>query len=248
MALSFEKQNSTETLPDVPPLEIVSLEPQLEEVPTPHLVAGIKKHHSAAKEEELVKMVAAFKESAGQSGTLNRERFQLILKKMGAFGLQIAGTPFENYLFELLDQDQNSSIDVGEFLEGMTILLFGTPEEKLKLTFAAYDSTKTGKLYEADMCRVFQSAWMAGLASLIESERLEGSKTKETWEQLVQFSFDLAAKFAKKAMAKLDSKHRGYLTFNEFKLFAEYDPKITTSINGFSMQVPVTLLSVAKRK
>ena len=46
---------------------------------------------------------------------------------------------FASRFFEILDQDKEGSIDLEEFLQGMQMLMTGSPERKLRFLFDVYD-------------------------------------------------------------------------------------------------------------
>lgn len=63
---------------------------------------------------------------------LNKEKFRAGLGKLEACGLRnLEDSPFVERLFTLLDTDKNGTVDLQEFVSGLSLLCKGTPEEKL---------------------------------------------------------------------------------------------------------------------
>ena len=83
-----------------------------------------------------------FIDAVGPDKQLSKETFKICCKKLEPLGVRIADTPFEDRLFALLDKDNSGTIDVSEFLTGMAVIVKGTPEDKLWLTFKGMKETK----------------------------------------------------------------------------------------------------------
>jgi neuronal calcium sensor len=186
-----------------------------------------------------------FRDAAGQNGELDKKTFEASLKKLEAMGLRLADTPFADRLFELLDKDNSGTIDVSEFLSGMAVVVRGSTEEKLWLTFRAYDLDGDGYISQSELVTLFKQAWLNGLNTLMASEEMQGDETTDEAERDIdEFSTELAEKFAKQAFLRLDKNQDGKLSFDEFKEFAAQDPKITTTLNGFQKETRITLMAV----
>jgi hypothetical protein len=72
---------------------------------------------------------------------LDRETFKKGLGKLEACGLKnLDDSPFVERLFTLLDVNHDGSVDLQEFITGLSLLCKGTVEEKLecKHTFVLY--------------------------------------------------------------------------------------------------------------
>mmetsp|Transcript_16099 Transcript_16099/g.24057 ORF Transcript_16099/g.24057 Transcript_16099/m.24057 type:complete len:244 (-) Transcript_16099:90-821(-) len=183
-----------------------------------------------------------FQQVADKTGELNEEQFQQGLKKMETLGLKLANTPFSSRLFRMLDKDNSGSIDVAEFISGMAVIVQGNQEDKLKLTFKAYDANGDGYIDQDELQVMFKSAWLSGFQFLRESHDIDEADGNK--QEVEDFSNDLAAKFAKQAFLTLDKDKDGKLTFEEFMKFAAQDPKITTTLNGFQAETRVSLVGV----
>lgn len=199
------------------------------------------------EKEKIDEFLATFKEAVGPEKQLNREAFSRCCKHLEKLGLRIADTPFEERLFCLLDKDKSGSIDAQEFLEGMAVIVKGTPEEKLRLTFRAYDLNGDDQISKEELVEIFKQAWLTGLCVLLSTNEMgedEDSKAK-TAKEMEDFSHELSQKFAEKAFSHLDKNNDGFLSFEEFKEFAQQDPKITTTLNGFKKEIRITLMALS---
>ena len=95
------------------------------------------------------------------------------------------------------------------------------------------------------MVQIFKQAWLAGLCTLMQTGDVDEDGGDETAKDIEEFSTELAEKFSEKAFSHLDENNDGYLSFEEFKKFAQQDPKITTTLNGFQKEIRITLMSLS---
>ena len=166
-------------------------------------------------------------------------------------GLKISETPFHQRMFDLFDKDKDNLISLSEFLSGMAVLINGTEEERLYLTFKAFDFNGNEIIDIAELKSIFKQAWLTGLFQLVAEDDFGDLKTGEreqTSKEMDDYADELATKFAEKAFATLDVDHSGGLTFDEFKSFAQQSPKITTQVNGMSKEIAITLMHSASDK
>lgn len=72
--------------------------------------------------------------SNGGETALDKETFKKGLKKLEACGLKsnIENTPFADRLFHLLDINGDGTVDLSEFVCGLSMLCKGSVEEKLE--------------------------------------------------------------------------------------------------------------------
>lgn len=75
--------------------------------------------------------------SNGGKESLDKETFKKGLNKLEACGLKnnIDNTPFADRLFHLLDINGDGSVDLSEFVCGLSMLCKGSVEEKLECMF-----------------------------------------------------------------------------------------------------------------
>jgi len=175
--------------------------------------------------------------SQGGKSPLDRETFRKGLGMLEAAGLKnLDDSPFVERLFTLLDTNGDGTVDLAEFVTGLSLLCKGTPEEKLALSFKAYDLDGNGYISKAELALMFKSAWIAGFRALCATHGNE----ELTMEDLNEFSEEMATLFAANAFDTLDTNGDGQLSFEEFKEFALAEPKITATLNGFKKEVNIT--------
>ncbi|EGC30631.1 hypothetical protein DICPUDRAFT_58183 [Dictyostelium purpureum] len=186
---------------------------------------------------EAKKLFEVFSElSNGGKVPLNRQQFKDGLSKLEQCGLKnLDNTPFGDRLFDLLDTNKDGSVDLQEFISGLSILCKGSVEEKLELSFKAYDLDGNGYITKSELSQMFQQAWISGFKALSYQTNEEVNK-----DDLNNFSEEMAQIFADGAFSSLDVNGDGKLSFNEFKQFAMSHPKITATLNGSKKDVPIT--------
>jgi len=175
--------------------------------------------------------------SSGGKEPLSKETFRIGLGKLEACGLKnLDDSPFVDRLFHLLDTNNDGTVDLHEFVSGLSLLCKGTVEEKLELSFKAYDLDGNGYIEKEELASMFKSAWMAGFRALSAAH----GNQELSFEDLNEFSEEMANLFAANAFDTLDTNGDGQLSFEEFKEFALAEPKITATLNGFKKEVSIT--------
>jgi len=170
-------------------------------------------------------------------GKLDRNNFFASLSKLEQAGLKnLNDTPFGDRLFEMLDLNKDGVVDLQEFISGLSFLCKGTVEEKLELSFKAYDLDGNGYITKSELGTMFKHAWIAGFKALCTTTGNE----ELSMEDLHQFAEEMANLFADNAFETLDTNGDGKLSFEEFKEFAMAEPKITATLNGFKKEVVIT--------
>jgi len=203
----------------------------------PDLVKNLQEQTNFDK-VEVKKLYETFVElSNGGKEALDKETFKKGLTKLEACGLKnIENTPFADRLFHLLDVNGDGSVDLSEFVCGLSMLCKGSVEEKLELSFKAYDLDGNGFISKDELALMFKSAWIAGFRALCASHGNE----ELSMDDLNEFSEEMATLFADNAFDTLDTNGDGQLSFDEFKEFALAEPKITATLNGFKKEVNIT--------
>ncbi|KYQ89745.1 calcium-binding protein [Tieghemostelium lacteum] len=186
---------------------------------------------------EATKLYEVFYElSQGGKIPLNREQFKQGLTKLESCGLKnLDNTPFSDRLFELLDVNKDNTVDLQEFVGGLSILCKGSVEEKLELSFKAYDLDGNGYITKNELSQMFQQAWISGFKALSIQTNEDVNR-----DDLNNFSEEMAQIFAEGAFSSLDINGDGKLSLSEFKQFALSHPKITATLNGSKKDVPIT--------
>eukprot|EP01102_Stenamoeba_stenopodia_P009601 TRINITY_DN2845_c0_g1_i2.p1 TRINITY_DN2845_c0_g1~~TRINITY_DN2845_c0_g1_i2.p1 ORF type:complete len:232 (-),score=60.02 TRINITY_DN2845_c0_g1_i2:87-782(-) len=175
--------------------------------------------------------------SLNPEGKVDKETFKKGLIKLESAGLKnLQDTPFSDRLFHLLDSNNDGTVDLGEFVCGLSMLCKGTVEEKLELSFKAYDLDGNGYISKDELGAMFKSAWISGFKAL---STIHGNQDL-SMEDLNEFSEEMATLFADNAFETLDTNGDGKLSFEEFKEFALAEPKITATLNGFKKEVSIT--------
>lgn len=204
----------------------------------PELVRNLQEQTNFDK-VEVKKLYQTFMElSNGGKESLDKETFKKGLSKLEACGLKnnIENTPFADRLFHLLDINCDGTVDLSEFVCGLSMLCKGSVEEKLELSFKAYDIDGNGFISKDELALMFKSAWIAGFRALCATHGNE----ELSMEDLNEFSEEMATLFADNAFDTLDTNGDGQLSFEEFKEFALAEPKITATLNGFKKEVNIT--------
>jgi len=192
-------------------------------------------------EVEVSKLYEVFFElSDGGKVALSLATFKLGLERLCQCGLQLnrnlEETPFGERLFQLLDTNQDGSVDLQEFVCGLSLLCKGSVEEKLEFSFKAYDIDGNGFISKDELAQMFKRAWISGFRALCSTHGNE----ELSMEDLNEFSEEMATLFADNAFDTLDTNGDGQLSFEEFKEFALAEPKITATLNGFKKEVAIT--------
>jgi len=192
-------------------------------------------HFSQVEVQDLYK---TFTELSAPKMQCDRELFKQCLIKLEPHGFKPPkDTPFGDRLFELLDVNNDGVVDLSEFICGLSILCKGTPEEKLKLSFKAYDLDGNGFISEEELTSMFKSAWLSGFKALTSQHG--GSEIN--FEELEEFSSSMAQNFAHSAFQTLDVDGDGKLSLEEFTNFGLAQPKITATLNGFKHDINIVL-------
>lgn len=212
-----------------------------------HIVILISKKNQVG-DHGIDTLVEAFAKASDDTHNLSRAQFHEACLRLKKAGLKVTETPFEDRLFAMFDKDGDGQVNLTEFLCGMAVLIKGSEEERLYLTFRAFDLNGDNSIDKSELKRIFKQAWLTGLFQLVSREDLGSQSTGEQGETaaaMENYADELAEKFAEKAFTTLDVDRSGGLTFQEFRCFASHSPKITTQVNGLSKEVAITLMHSA---
>ncbi|KAL7309201.1 hypothetical protein PS15m_011307 [Mucor circinelloides] len=119
---------------------------------------------------------------------------------------------FLEQLYSAFDVDNNKAIDFSEFVDGLSVFMKGSPEEKLTLSFKLYDVNKDGYLTNTELERV-----MLKLSGTFSKE----DRTTEIKEMIEHMFRDF------------DVDNDGRLSFEEYKLSAMKEPLIVDFLEQF---------------
>lgn len=101
--------------------------------------------------ENFHKMARASPEDG--SSVINKEQFQAILQMSN---IQSANQGFLEELFHAFDKNNSGTVNFVEFCTGLGVMLKGSTEDKLKLSFEVYDTDKSGGITKQEMTQVLQ--------------------------------------------------------------------------------------------
>jgi len=232
-----QKQVKQGTKTDKKPIKAIKKDLQVGSLIDPETVKRLQEQTNFDK-VEVNKLYDTFMALSEEGKTpLDRDTFRKGLGLLEKCGLKnLDDSPFVERLFTLLDTNGDGSVDLAEFVTGLSLLCKGTPEEKLALSFKAYDLDGNGYISKDELALMFKSAWIAGFRALCATHGNE----ELSMEDLNEFSEEMATLFAENAFDTLDTNGDGQLSFEEFKEFALAEPKITATLNGFKKEVNIT--------
>lgn len=113
------------------------------------MLASLEKttHFSASQLQEIVDFV----KKECKDGIVHREAF---VKAMNDIGITDPFT-IEQY-YNAFDVDKDNQIDIKEFAHGLSVVLKGSPMERLRLLFSAYDLDGNGELDKEELANMFR--------------------------------------------------------------------------------------------
>ncbi|XP_066193153.1 Kv channel-interacting protein 2-like isoform X2 [Sylvia atricapilla] len=104
---------------------------------------------------ELQSLYRGFKNEC-PSGLVDEETFTLIYSR---FFPQGDASSYAHFLFDAFDADHNGALCFQDFAVGLSVLLRGTEQQKLKWTFDLYDVNKDGCVTKEDMLEIMKSIY-----------------------------------------------------------------------------------------
>ncbi|NXA26799.1 CSEN protein, partial [Ibidorhyncha struthersii] len=147
------------------------------------------------------------------SGLVDEETFKLIYSQ---FFPQGDASTYAHFLFDAFDADHNGALCFQDFVIGLSILLRGTVQQKLKWAFNLYDINKDGYITKEEMLEIMKSIYdMMGRCT---HPTLRDSAPAEHVELFFQ---------------KMDRNGDGVVTFEEFLETCQKDEDIMSSMQIF---------------
>ncbi|XP_039943829.1 calsenilin isoform X3 [Hirundo rustica] len=104
---------------------------------------------------ELQSLYRGFKNEC-PSGLVDEETFTFIYSR---FFPQGDASSYAHFLFDAFDADHNGALCFQDFAVGLSVLLRGTEQQKLKWTFDLYDVNKDGYITKEDMLEIMKSIY-----------------------------------------------------------------------------------------
>ncbi|KAL9823469.1 calsenilin-like isoform 5-T5 [Geothlypis trichas] len=90
------------------------------------------------------------------SGLVDEETFTLIYSRFFPHG---DASSYAHFLFDAFDADRNGALCFQDFAVGLSVLLRGTEQQKLRWTFDLYDVNKDGYVSKEDMLEIMKSIY-----------------------------------------------------------------------------------------
>ncbi|XP_015417746.1 PREDICTED: calsenilin isoform X5 [Myotis davidii] len=161
---------------------------------------------------ELQSLYRGFKNEC-PSGLVDEDTFKLIYAQ---FFPQGDATTYAHFLFNAFDADGNGAICFEDFVVGLSILLRGTVQEKLKWAFNLYDINKDGYITTQEMLAIMKSIYdMMG---------------RHTYPLLRE---DAPLEHVERFFQKMDRNQDGVVTIDEFLETCQKDENIMSSMQLF---------------
>jgi len=181
-------------------------------------------------------------------GALEKAGFDEALRVAEEQGmLRLRGTPLGHRLYKIFDKDGSGSITEAEFVAGMSKLATGTPEERLQMTFQAYDSAGTGIVHKTDVLNFFQQSWDFAWKTL--SEELKTSAIPQARRPSAKDLDDFARSNRDACLGvisadfdALDASRQGHLDQQAFRTFVQSDRTICAQCGTVEFRVPVSFM------
>nr|KAF6269408.1 potassium voltage-gated channel interacting protein 3 [Myotis myotis] len=128
----------------------------------------------------------------------------------------VNATTYAHFLFNAFDADGNGAICFEDFVVGLSILLRGTVQEKLKWAFNLYDINKDGYITKEEMLAIMKSIYdMMG---------------RHTYPLLRE---DAPLEHVERFFQKMDRNQDGVVTIDEFLETCQKDENIMSSMQLF---------------
>ncbi|KAI3660821.1 hypothetical protein MP638_001870 [Amoeboaphelidium occidentale] len=147
------------------------------------------------------------------TGSITKDQFSQILQKH--IKLWNGGSLFMERLFDAFDADGSKSIEVDEFIRGLSVFSKGTPEEKLELSFKIYDVNRDGHVTMNEINRVLTQLY---------STFYPDDQTHQIKE------------ITRRLFEDLDVDGDGELSLEEYKLSALKEPMIVNFLEQFMLE------------
>ncbi|GAB5360930.1 hypothetical protein AAMO2058_000670300 [Amorphochlora amoebiformis] len=162
-----------------------------------------------------LRLIDSLASAAKKTGKITKEDFLIEFmslvgskKKEGRYMLRkIAGKIFDSF-----DKNEDGFVDNGEFLAGMTIIMGGSSEQRLRSTFRLFDSNGDGFITFEEMVQYFSSFFEACFNL---DHNFHNRFTKPDGKRYT--AKDVAESTALNCFAFADKNEDGKVSFDEFK-------------------------------
>ncbi|XP_042196900.1 Kv channel-interacting protein 4 isoform X1 [Callorhinchus milii] len=142
-----------------------SVEDEMEMATVCHRPEGLEQMQAQTKftKKELQILYRGFKNEC-PSGIVNEDTFKDIYaqffprEEVTYLSISDAST-YAHFLFNAFDTDHNGSVSFEDFVTGLSVLLRGTIQDKLKWAFNLYDINKDGYITKEEMLDIMKSIY-----------------------------------------------------------------------------------------
>eukprot|EP00095_Tigriopus_kingsejongensis_P010694 maker-scaffold261_size233860-snap-gene-1.29 protein:Tk10694 transcript:maker-scaffold261_size233860-snap-gene-1.29-mRNA-1 annotation:"hypothetical protein TcasGA2_TC000296" len=195
---------------------VTGSEPILEDLELPHRYRpqNLKTLCDATGISEMKRIYRGFKTEC-PSGLITEEAFHSIYSRFYPHGAALSS--YSHYVFSTLDRNDSGVITFQDFVVGLSILIRGTLEEKLRWTFSLYDQDRDGVISREEMEDVVGSVF--DLMGRTGDPVAEEAIVAERVDQIFQ---------------KMDLNGDGVVSIEEFLETCQNDETISRSVQAFT--------------
>lgn len=169
--------------------------------------------------QEMKRMYRGFKTECPQ-GLVTEDVFHTIFNKFFPLGAGISS--YSHYVFSAMDQQETGVITFEDFALGLSILVKGTDEDRIRWTFNLYDLNGDGVITKDEMEDIVASVYeLMGIT-------LQDKDNKPTEDD------DLVTKRVDNIFQKMDLNGDGCVSFEEFYTCCLEDRNVAQSIASCS--------------
>jgi len=168
---------------------------------------------------EIKKMYCSFKNEC-PTGLVNKETFHAIYSKFFPTGANLSC--YSHYIFSTMDHQRTGLVTFEDFAVGLSILLKGSLEDRLRWTFQVYDVNKDGVLSRGEVRDVTGAIY--DLMGHPNGERLKSEANDQIIDRRAEIAFQ-----------KMDLDQDGVITLEEFITSCLEDIKMNQSFYSLDM-------------
>eukprot|EP00761_Pharyngomonas_kirbyi_P001747 gb/GECH01001751.1/.p1 GENE.gb/GECH01001751.1/~~gb/GECH01001751.1/.p1 ORF type:complete len:186 (+),score=67.17 gb/GECH01001751.1/:1-558(+) len=161
--------------------------------------------------KEIKQLYRQFKEEAPK-GEIPQEDFHKITDLMG-----IDDKFVTKLVFHAFDTNHDGSISFDEFVNAMSVMTRGTPDEKVEFAFQLYDLNHDGFISKEELLEIIQGLQRA-LGDLVSVQGEE---------------FDSPEKLVDRIFAQMDVNQDGKISLDEYKEGSLKNPSIVQGLGLF---------------
>eukprot|EP01094_Clydonella_sp_ATCC50884_P011978 TRINITY_DN21832_c0_g1_i1.p1 TRINITY_DN21832_c0_g1~~TRINITY_DN21832_c0_g1_i1.p1 ORF type:complete len:239 (-),score=54.22 TRINITY_DN21832_c0_g1_i1:135-806(-) len=203
----------------------------------PHFLDPVQndEHIARLKQCDVQALRDIFDKHSGDDGTISEEQFVACLEeaqKDCISNLCETHSLFPRRLFRIFDVNKDGRVDQQEFLAGLAVIVTGTTEEKLKITFQEYVGAHPKKpvITRADLFQVLRKAYLRSLDIIEASDEVDPEDLVKRRKHCISEVRQLVDE----AFVKVDVNHDGSISFEEFAEWAKTQPVIRATVQNLA--------------